>query len=221
MSMTFAQIVSAVYGEVGVGYSNPLETIALANRAVSELLECGFSQLRAVGTINMTSATNYALPAKFHRYIEDSAYVVGNIKAVSWPTTPEDWARLQASSLSGGPVLYVRQAASLTLDVLNPMSGRQLKFEYSTNDAISDGAVTPAYKRRFTAGTDVWLLDDDLLILEYKWRLRQFIGRPEWERDKKEAEDYRDLVLTRDNGAKTIRAEGEPSDGSPYTNLTV
>lgn len=226
--MVLREILSAVLGEAGylvpdafVGSNAPddLQMVYLANRAVSFLKEKGFQGMRKRYSITLTTATQYDMPSDFLELVPDTARVNGRIDTLNLPTTPPEWAYLQASTAASN---YIVKARFLDgkLNIFSPSAGDVVSFEYVSKFPIlsSDGVT---YQQRFATDDDSWLLDDDLLILETRWRFEKAKGLDGWQVTQAEATQYRNSVMGRDNSAQTILDTAEHWTAEPYTNLWV
>lgn len=226
--MILRDILSAVLGEAGflvpdsfVGSASPddVQMVYLANRASAFLLEKSFQKLRKRTTITLTAATIYSLPDDFLELVPDTARVNGRIETLNLPTSPGEWAYLQSST---GTSNYIVKARILNdkLNVFSPLSGSVVSFEYISKYPVlsSDGFT---YQRRFLADADSWLLDDDLLILEIRWRFEKAKGLPDWQVTQQECAAQRNAVMGRDNSSQTITSGDVSTSGAPYANLWV
>lgn len=206
-----------------IGWSAPTSVLntqlgELIQRSASMIVGLPLSRPRRSGSITMTVATTYALPTDFRELVPDTAYVVGNVNKVQWPTTPDEWALLKAGSVNPGAVLIVRQFGS-NIQIHNPLNGNTLAYEYLSEALFSDAAgVTP--KERFTANDDIWALDDDLIMLDVKWRFKKEQGMEGWQVDAAEYRTYRNSLLSAENGASAVSfaCESDSQVGEPYTN---
>lgn len=226
--MNLREILSAVMGESGFlvpdsffGSTSPddLQMCYLANRASSYLREQGYQKLIKRGTITLTSATSYALPSDYLEIVPNTSMIEGRIDAMDLPTDPSTWAYLQSVSSTSDYTVHAR-IINGEFAVFAPTVGEVVAFEYISNSPILDTDGT-TYKQRFTADTDNWLLDDDLLILEIKWRYKKEKGIADWQTDMQEAAQYRNSVMARDKSGKTIGGSRYLLGGEPYTNLWI
>lgn len=228
MSMTLLQILNAVQSESGfllssafVGSGNPDDgqMVGLANRATAFLREKGFNKCVQRNTTTLTAATSYALPSDFLEIVPDTMRIVGRIDSANFPATASWWSYLQSMAGPVGIPVNVRLINN-QLAVYSPEVGAVIAYEYLSNCTIADSGGTP--KVRFTADTDVWQLDDDLLILETRWRYLQAKGLPDWQLVAAEAKNYRNSVAGRDAGSQTITpAVIDPTAIEPFTPLWV
>ena len=228
MSLTLLQILNTVQQESGFltstnfctsGNTDDLQMVALANRAVNYLRERDFCRSRARYTITLTSAENYALPADFLEIVPDTMMIVGRVDGVNFPTRADYWAYLQSTS---GPSGYTVNARLLggQLAVFQPTAGDVLAFEYVSNaPVLSVDGFTP--QKTFINDNDVWLLDDDLLVLETRFRFLAAKGLPDWDMVQQECKNYRISVMGREAGAQTLRGTPIVYTGEPWTNLWI
>jgi hypothetical protein len=229
MSMSLRTILSAVMGESGfviptsfVGSTSPddLQMVYLANRAANAIREAGFEKLVKRNTTTLTTATTYALPDDFLEIVPDTMRIVGRIDVANFPAQADWWSYLQSMAGPVGIPVNVRLINGL-LNVYSPTENDVIAYEYISNMPITDSTgATP--KASFTADEDLWLLDDDLLILEVRWRYLQAKGLPDWQLVAQECKNYRNSVKGRDAGSQTLtHGSIDPTAFEPYTPLWV
>ena len=228
MSLTFKQIADAVMGELGVaaqdqyfGNTSTQETrlTALANRAIKILGQEGYTSLKTLGTITMTSATTYDLPADFMYLVPDTMNADGQWRPINMPVTSQHWYQLQARHGIDG-IRYKARIIGDQLEVNSPESGVDLIFEYLTKNVVqSTGSASPD-KERFSKDTDTWLLDDDLLIMDLKWRFMQSLNL-DWQTPLAELKAYKLRLRGLEGGSQTIQMGMGVSDPvvDPYYEL--
>ena len=84
------------------------------------------------------------------------------------PIQPEEWQKLLAIPASSPYYAFRIFQGSLYLWP-DGVGGHTCAFEYTSRLVIKDNTgASPVYKRRFTKDTDIFVLDDDLLILGLK-----------------------------------------------------
>lgn len=222
MPLSVLTIANAVLDECGFPSTATVfgtQIGTLIQRSASLIRGLPFSKPRRTGTIAMTTATTYALPTDFMELVPDTAFVVGNVNAVQWPCQPDVWALLKAGIVNPGAVLIVRQFGA-DIQIHNPLNGNTLRFEYLSEALFTDSTgATP--KERFTVNGDLWSLDDDLLMLDLKWRWKKEKGLNDWQIDAAEYRSYRNSLLAAGNGSRSISFSPsyEESAIEPYTNL--
>jgi hypothetical protein len=161
----------------------------------------------------------HGLPSDFRQYVPETAYIVGNAQRVYWPTDPSDWAVLKAGFIDPGALLVVRIIGGY-LYLHEPPTGEVLTFEYQSNALFSD-TTGFTFKQRITADTDIWLLDDDLLMMNFKWRWKKEKGLDDWQVDAAEWQTYVRNYMGETRGARAL-IFGRPTEHGavePYTNL--
>lgn len=192
---------------------------SLIQRSAAAIKGLPLSKTRRTGSIAMTGATTYALPTDFRELVPDTAYVIGNVNSVQWPCQPDYWALLKAGSVNPGALLIVRQFGT-DIQIHNPLNGNTLRFEYLSEALFTDSTgATP--KERFNLDTDLWVLDDDLLMLDLRWRWKKAKGLDDWQIDAAEYRSYRNALIAAENGSGTISFSTPPDEITvePYTNL--
>lgn len=195
MSLTAKQIMDAALGESGFptldqyfGGNDPTIT-ALLNRCARNFSQYEYSGLRTEGTLTLTTALTYEMPSDLRYIVADSMQAQDQERFVKFPTSTAEWWYLKARTTSSG-IRYKARFSNGLLHFEDPQSGSVILYEYlSSNVVLSDGAGS-ADKERFTADTDTWLLDDDLLILDLKWRYKVEKGIEGWQLDKQNFLDY-------------------------------
>lgn len=224
--MTLLEILNTVQQECGFltsanftasGNADDLQMVALANRAVNSLRERDFSRSTARYTITLTSSESYALPSDFLEIVPDTMMIVGRVDGVNFPTRADYWEYLKSTS---GPTGYTVNARMMdgSLKVFQPTAGEVLAFEYVSNSPVlSVDGFSPLPK--FQNDGDMWLLDDDLLVLETRWRFLAAKGLPDWDAVKQECKEYRNSVMGREKGSQTLRGIPIIYTGDPWTNL--
>lgn len=232
MSKTLKQICDIVGVRSSVGkqasYFNANdETLAyLANEAVHELLQYPWQRLRTAGTISMTTATLYSLPADLGFIVADTMNADGQERYIKFPAADNIFWYHKTHSPSG--IRYQVRMYQDQLEVLNPDSGIDLKYEYISNSPVivagsdADGG-DPTYTTEFSDDLDKWILDDELLIKDLKWRYKSEKGIEGWEKDKAVFNDYLAKLIGQEAGSRVIDFTGREMhiNPEPYTDLYV
>lgn len=226
MSLTLKQILDIALGSTGVTVpttwigSNNLSTAnqvkAIANQSVLTLRGYALQkQIREYSfTLSSTSST-YAMPADFMSIVPDTMWVQDSLWRVDFPTDPTVWAYLRASA--GPPGIFVRcRIINDFFEFYQPQEGMVVGYEYYSNALIQDG-TTGEPKEFFSQDSDVWLLDDAVIISDIKWRYKAEKGL-EYQTDYKLYQDrLRDFLGTQ-GGSKTIMPSN-PWNPEPIANL--
>jgi len=230
VSLSLAVILAQVEAECGLYPSGSyigngtntgaVQLAALANAAARTLRKFRWQYLRKTGSQALTTGTQaYALPSDFWQIVPDTLYQSGVAYPSSLPTSPPGWAFLRSVGTTG--LQYQCRIYQDKLQVLNATTGDTLQFEYVSKYPISDAALSTS-KEFFLVDTDVWRLDDELLIREIKWRVKKEKGYDDWQADQQDAVSYRAYLLGAEAGAQTIVPTATPYyPAEPYTNLIV
>lgn len=194
---------------------NEQQAWRLANRSLVMLMRYPWQKLIKQGTITLTSATAYDLPADYLELIHDTMYADTRTWGVEVDTTPETWA-LIGSSGSGGPTYRTRFYGD-QMHVYSPNPGDDITFEYHSKYPVKSNGGTDQAK--FLSDTDQWQLDDDLLIMDLVWRFKAVKGM-DWQLDASQAATYQKALRKRERPVSTINLiGGEYSFPEPYTPL--
>lgn len=200
-----------------VNSTNPddVQLVHLATAASDEIREIGLQGARRQASIALDGSGDYSLPADFHAYVNDTAWV--DTRKVDFPTAPQEWAYLNATGVG----LYEHRARIMeTLRMLGEANGGTLTFEYVSSYQWESDGGTP--KETPTADTDVWLLDRRLMIAATKWRWKKEKGIEDWQADAQMYQRYLSALRGRDGGAKTIQfCDGVAYAPAPYTPLWI
>lgn len=220
MASTVQSLLDRTLREIGF---SPLSTyvntqaLALANRGVTNIRTVEpLTRRRLTGSISMTTATSYTLPTDFFEYIPNTAYIQDNLNPVALPIDEATWNQYKAGNVSPGATLFCRFIAG-QLAILNPINGGTLLFEYNSN-ALIQATGGGAFKPLFTLDSDEWLLDDELVTLEFKWRYKKEKGQ-DYQTDMMESQAYIRSAIGRANGARTITPVENWPLAEPYANL--
>jgi hypothetical protein len=185
---TIKQILNQALSESGFSQEGTFATsktneaqqmVALANRELNTLQKDTWQELTRTMLLPLTSATEYPLPDDYREFVFDTAWATNQEYKADFPVTAEGWAYLQSQNTATGFVYRIRLIEN-QIEIYNPQDGAELYAEYiSKYAAESEGGVP---KERFTADSDVFLLNDDLLIMGVKWRFNKLKGL-DWQPD--------------------------------------
>lgn len=227
MSKTLKQICDAVMirsslGKMSSYFNSGDETLAyLANESVHELLQHPWQRLRTAHTITMTSATTYSLPDDLLYIVADTMNADGQERYIKFPQADDLFWYHKTHSPSG--IRYQIRMYQDTLEVLNPDSGVDLRFEYISDYAVQSNGASAGDKSEFTRDDDTWLLDDELLIKDLRWRYKSEKGIEGWEKDRMSFNDYLQKLKGQNAGSRSLDfscGEGH-TNPEPYTDLYV
>ena len=80
----------------------------------------------------------------------------------------------------------------------------------------SDGTTK---KAEFTADTDTWILDRDLLIFDIVWRYKKLMGLQDWQIDLAESKAYQNTLKGQEAGSKTIYPDSGDGSSVPFYDM--
>ncbi len=209
MTISLLNAVKAACGESGI--EPPSTVIAntedqtlryIADAVARQQRQNQWQKLRKTGTVTMTTATEYALPADFWAYVADTLWPMGGVRAATLPTTPLVWTILKAG-IGLNPATFNCRFLNNKLEVQNPQSGTVLRFEYISTTPITDSTGV-TFKDAFTVDTDLFTLDETLFVMDLKWRIKKEKGINDWEWDKAQYEQSLNYRTGVDSGARIL-----------------
>jgi len=175
---TTAGITAGAYSLSGVGQPAAQRVASITNATTLELeME---STATAVGTDLIFARDTYTIPSDFDRYISHTWWDRTNHWMLMGPQSPQfdQWQR--SGIVTTGPRLRWRQIGvrptvfRLWPPPTSASTPDALVFEY-----VNDGWVLHidgTFGNKFTADTDIPLLQDQMFILGVKWRFWQIKG---------------------------------------------
>lgn len=222
--MTLLSIVQDCLNEIGgflvpdaiIGNTNEtaIRSLAIINRSLKETAKrFDWDGLTVRGTITtVASQEEYSLPSDFKSFIDDTMWDDTNNRIVSGPISPFEWEGLKNSDTSAGISRWFRIYKSSTSNDIKfylfpvPTSVDTLRFEYRSIGLTqtSGGAIQGD---KYLADDDTSLLDEDIILLGFKWRFLKSFGLPY-------AEEFRDYEIAVDDGI-TNTGSGVIDIGTP------
>ncbi len=195
MTMTLLQVVQEFCGRTGldvpVMVANSSDTgiiqlKGLANEVLTDLTSRGESwpalQKEALFTTvaaELQGTIVSIAPYGFKYPIPETLYDRTNRRPLYGPRGAAAWQQRQAM-LYTGPFYSFRFWKGNVYMQPAPEAGAQIAFEYASDMAIqgptSTSDTTLIYKKRFTFDSDVFLLDEDLLLLGLRWKWKKEKG---------------------------------------------
>lgn len=226
MPITLLAAVQAACGESGIEVPNVVVANTdqsfrhIANGSIRRLRQYGWQQLILEYPFTlMDGVYTYNLPTDFYAYIPDTMWIEGSGIKPIMPTPLPIWQQIVV-----GGIINVGQYQFIFLrDVLritNPVDGVNVSYRYVSTNVVRDAGS--AYQSSFSADTDACQLDEELFVLDLKWRIKKEKGIEDWPADKQEFEQYLRYRLGVDKGAMTLSPnQSVVTPQPPYTNLWV
>jgi len=209
--MNLKQILNAVLTESGflekpafTSSADPddKQMVSVANRVAYQTMNFfNWTGLRKTWNLTMTAATTYPIPDDFQCFVSDSYFQRESLRRVEFPVPDSRWFSYKYGIDEGSGIIRARKYGS-NLEIPNPEPGEPLQFEYTTKYPITDSGGVP--KQQFTNDTDLWLLDDEILILgiQTKWGQNKLL--PQYEEWGMEYRAKMNEAIARDVGSRTI-----------------
>lgn len=184
--------------------------VQFANAAVADIIaQHEWSKLKKRGVITVVDGQNlYDLPADFGYLIDDTTYQNSGFRRINMPATDSftAWSEVETTLTYSGRLIGGK------IEFKNIPAG-DVFFYYQSKYPIID-ANTDFQKESFTADSDEWLLDDELLIRACIWSHRKSQGVPEYQLDMQHYGQRLKQLIYQDTGARVINA-GRKSSLSP------
>jgi len=162
---------------VGDGQETQELLYALARRSAQALLrrhEWPVLKREHSFAMSLASAQAAGKPSDLDRILRDTAWNRTTNRRIIGPTTSVEWQRLK-----GEPIITsITQIMMLRYDGLHifpvPTSADTAYYEYVCNTPVQASDTT--FRTNFAADTDTFLLGDELLTLDVRWRWLQAKG---------------------------------------------
>lgn len=193
------------------------QLLALANREGQESHRSGYRSggwqaLRKEWTFNLVPFTEaYSLPSDYDFMIPQTAWDRSFRWQLLGPLSAQEWQVLQSGISPVGPRLRFRIIGNAVH--FQPVPGATqtdaIVFEYISNAWCQSAAAVA--QTAWTADTDTFVLDDDLMELGLKWRMLRAKGLDYSE--ERQAYDRRmDQLVARDSGNRTLPLNAEAGE---------
>lgn len=195
MTMTLLQLIQEFTARTGldiptmVGASTDAgvkQCQALMNEVITDLTGRGQSwpALQRQATFVSVAAEQQGLmttiaPYGYQYVIEESLYDRTERRPLYGPRNAPRWQESEALPVTGPFYSYRIWNGYFNMQPAPP-AGHTIAFEYSSNYAIqgatSASDATLVYRRRFLYDADVFLLDEELLLLGLRWKWKKEKG---------------------------------------------
>lgn len=217
--MTLLTMIQAAANELGLqepsdvmGSSTSDDTVrqllALANREGKELSDRhNWTAQQTITTVTtVANQANYALPADFKNFQNDTQWDTTNHWALIGPMTPQEWEMLKNGIITSGPRRRFRQyghgANQLYIDPTPPEAGNTLTYEYASLNWCQSSSGTG--QQQWLADDDTGILDENIMCMGIKWR---FLAANRFGYAQEQS-DYNDAVrvkVAQDGGAAVLQ----------------
>lgn len=162
--------------------------------------------------------TRYALPADCESLMPDSIWEENGSRPAEFPVPDGRWFQYKFSTRSDAGIRRLRRYGD-EIEIQDPQAGEVLSLEYVSGALVRAEDGVP--KDDFTADTDTWVLDDQLLIdgIRAYWAETKLL--PQSQAWMAEFMRRMNTEIAKDAGGRVIgsgRFLG-PSRGSPYYQL--
>lgn len=223
MAMTLLEIVREFAGRTGIGRpsvavasgdDSVVQLVGLCNEILTDITNRGESwpKLQKEATF-LTTATEeqttlvIANLYGFKYIIEGTLFDRTNRRQLFGPRSAQLWQQAKAIN-NIGPFYSYRVWQGKFFAQPTPPANLTWAFEYASDFAVQ-ATGAGAYKKRFTVDSDVFLLNEDLMLmgLNWKWRMRKGLA---YAQDK---QDY-EALITNEIGNDSTSGELNLNGGS-------
>jgi len=178
---TALQIASDAYAELGLGTVSQIvgstaadgsQILALLNRAGNEIAnqEGGWPELRGEQIVTLIPGQqSYPFPSDLLAYRPSTGWDRTTHWRLLGPMSDREWQRIRSGIAVASPYQRYRiYGGQLQFDPV-PTTADTIAFEYISKNWCTAADGTP--QACFKADTDVPVIDADLILLSFKWRL--------------------------------------------------
>lgn len=227
MALTLKEILNDVLSQSGflerAGFISSTDVddkqmIAIGNRVAIELRDYfNWTKMRKSFTLTMIEGqSRYKLPSDWLSVIPDSAWETNGNRRVELPVADSRWFMYKFTTFSDGGTLRARFYGD-EIEVRDVEPGETFTLEYMSSSPIksADGSL----HERWQADSDVWTLDDQLIVLGVQAHWAQTKVFPQAQTWMMNYLQKRNEAVARDTGARTVGGPTGPDRdayGSPY-----
>lgn len=165
----------------------------------------------------VASTEDYTLPSDFLHLVNQTLWDRTNFEELRGPLSPQQWQEYKSSILASTVTTWkkyrIRNVSGATRFSIHPIpdAADSLVFEYvSKNFCETSGGTGQA---RWAADSDVGVVDEYLLYLGIKWRMRKSLGMS-YDEEREEYDNELDQAKSRNGGAPVL-----PLDVSAHYDL--
>lgn len=228
--LTLLQMVTQAAAEIGQTPPNfivsntdttAIQMLALAQREGRETAKRagawgGWPQLRGEYVFStVVNQASYAFPIDFQFLLNATAWDRTTKWQLLGPLEAQEWQVLKSGITVSGPRLRYRIMSGQIFFDPTPTVVDQLVFEYISNNWCTSASGTA--QPMWTADTDTFVLDDDLMVCGLKWRFLRAKGLDFGQ----EFDEYLDKVgteLARAGGARALPLNAQALTGAQLIN---
>jgi len=182
--------------------------VAIANRGAYKFMTYfKWSGLRTDAEIDsLPGQQTYDLPGDFQDLVPNSAWEGEGERPVEWPVPDDRWFMYKFTSYSSGGVYRVRKFGD-TIEVLSDVDdSTNFQYQYISKWVVQD--EQQVLKEFFTADSDTYRLDDQVLILGIQAHWMQTRMMPQYQEHYGNYNRKLSEAIGRSVGGKTIGGRG-------------
>lgn len=124
--------------------------------------------------------SDYAVPADFHRPLDATLWDRSRFWSLRGPQSPQQWQLFKSSVVGRASIQrrfrfrWVAGARVFSIDPVPTDNGAELVYEYISNGWCQSTAGS--VQTQWMADSDTTLLDEDLMMLAVRWRVKRGLG---------------------------------------------
>jgi hypothetical protein len=165
-----------------------------------------WTKLLKIATITTVASEDQgtldSLMPNFAWEVYETFWNYNQLRPLGAPSSSQHWQALKAFNVAGPYYDWRIRDGKLYLYPAPP-AGEELTIEYVSKAWLRNAAGSATYDA-ITADTDVPLLDERLLKLEFMWRYKSTKGLP-YAEEKLAADEHLNRTIARDGGMVTLR----------------
>lgn len=195
-----------------------LQLMGLCNEVIEDLvmrptwkgltIEATFTSVATESQGLMTTLAPYG----FNYVLDDTMWNRNTKRPIYGPRSPQQEQYMKAMPFAGPLTTYRIQQGALMFYPL-AVAGQTIAFEYASNYAIQDGVTTTAYKKFFEADTDIWILDESLLLKGLRWAWKKEKGLA-YAEDFRAYENYVNQSIAHDGTKPNLNFNGRSANST-------
>jgi hypothetical protein len=180
-----------------------VQMTSISNRVAYEIFNFyNWGKLRTTYTVTQLDGINrYKMPDDFQMMVPDSGWETDGSRKVDIPVPDGRWYMYKFSTLSSAGTIRARFYGDY-IELREPEAGEEFSFEYISKWPIA--ASNGTRKEFFTADDDVFVLDDQLLVLGVQAHWQQAKRMPNFVEYMQNYKQKMNEAIARSAGGQTI-----------------
>ena len=197
----------------------PYPTKITAINSPTQVVVSNVSSVTSSNTSVAFGQDTYSFPSDVDHLIPQTMWDRSFRWQLLGPMSPQEWQVLKSGISPTGPRRRFRVIdGSFVVDPV-PYDNNQIVYEYYSNAWVQDG-ISLSLKTSFQTDTDIYLLDDDTMILGIIWRFRRAKGL-DYDQEYQSWRTSLDRYKARQATARTLPINAEATGVRLLNNMNV